>query len=208
MTSRQRVMPMVGLGASRWMALGGVIGPVAFVGAWATGAVLTSVEYSVATDAISRLAAVGSDVRWLMTAGFIIFGVGLMAFATALRCRLDGWAWAAAGATGAIALVVAAAPLDRSDNVSTLHGIAAAAGYVALVATPLLAARPLRRCGHELLALSGSVCGALAIVALAISAAPAPTGLFQRTGLTLVDAWIVATSVVILRGAEFDRPAP
>ena len=59
----------------RVAALGGIVGPVGFVGAWIASAAITSMPYSSIDDAISRLAAVGADTRWLMTAGMVTFGV-------------------------------------------------------------------------------------------------------------------------------------
>ena len=133
-------------------ALGGVIGPAAFIGAWTIGAAVTTNEYSSIDDAISRLAAVGADTRALMTAGFVTFGVALPVYASALRRVVGGTAWMAAAATGIATLAVAATPLDHSATVDTWHGIAAGIGYVTLAATPLLAARPLAQHGHRALA--------------------------------------------------------
>ena len=63
-------------GDTRWLALGGVIGPVAFVGSWAIlGA--TTPGYSPVNGAISDLAAVDASSRAPMTAGFVVFGLGL-----------------------------------------------------------------------------------------------------------------------------------
>ena len=50
-----------------------------------------------------------------------------------------------AAMTGVATLAVAAAPLDHSDAIDTLHGACATFGYVTLAATPLLAARPLEQ---------------------------------------------------------------
>ena len=78
--------------------LGGVIGPAGFIGAWVIGAAATSAPYSSIDDAISRLAAVGSDTRWLMTAGFVTFGLSLPVYAWALRSTVHGRAWITATA--------------------------------------------------------------------------------------------------------------
>ena len=118
------------------MALTGVAGPLAFISAWTLGAVGTGMDYSSIDDAISRLAAMGADTRWLMTAGFVVFGISLPVFGGALRRTLTGGAWLAAVLTGLATLGVAATPLDRSAAVDTLHGIFATAGYVSLVAVP------------------------------------------------------------------------
>lgn len=184
----------------RTAALGGVIGPAAFIGAWVIGAAATSAPYSSIDDAISRLAAVGSDVRWLMTAGFVTFGLSLPVYAWALRSTVSGRAWITATATGLATLAVAAAPLDRSDMVDRLHGIFAGVGYLTLAATPLLAASPLLAMGHRRLARSGVAAGLVSTIALALTATGLPTGLFQRVGLTVSDAWIIATALAISRG--------
>lgn len=184
----------------RTAALGGVIGPAGFIGAWAVGAAITSAPYSSIDDAISRLAAVGSDARWLMTAGFVTFGVSLPVYAWALRSTVPGRAWITATATGLATLAVAATPLDRSDTVDRLHAVFAGIGYLTLAATPLLAARPLLAMGHRRLARTGIAAGVTSALALAATTSGLPTGLFQRVGLTVSDAWIIATAVAITRG--------
>ena len=184
----------------RTAALGGVIGPAGFIGAWVIGAAVTSVPSSSIDDAISRLAAVGSDTRWLMTAGFVTFGVSLPVYAWALRSTVPGRAWITATATGLATLAVAATPLDRSNTVDRLHSIFAGIGYLTLAATPLLAASPLRAMGHHRLARFGIAAGLTSATALALTTTGLPTGLFQRVGLTVSDAWIVASALAISRG--------
>ena len=184
----------------RTAALGGVIGPAGFIGAWAIGAAATSAPYSSIDDAISRLAAVGSDTRWLMTAGFVTFGLSLPVYAWALRSSVPGRAWIAATSTGLATLAVAATPLDRSNTVDRLHGTFAGVGYLTLAATALLAAPPLFAMGHRRLARSGIAAGLVSAIALSLSATDLPTGVFQRVGLTVSDAWIIATALAIRRG--------
>jgi hypothetical protein len=184
----------------RTAALGGAVGPAAFIGAWTIGAAVTTVEYSSIDDAISRLAAVGADTRALMTAGFITFGVALPVYAWALRRVVGGAAWITAAATGIATLAVAATPLDRSATVDTWHGVAAGIGYVTLAATPLLAARPLSQIGHRTLAAAGVVAGAVSAISLVLTTTGLPTGLFQRLGLTASDIWIAASGLAIAGG--------
>src|SRR4051794_31795517 len=112
--------------------LAGVIGPAAFIGAWATGAAVTARDYSSVHDAISRLASVRADTRPLMTAGFVIFGVALPVYASALRRAIGGSAWITAAATGIATLAVAATPLDWNHTVDHLHGVVAGIGYVTI----------------------------------------------------------------------------
>jgi len=198
--------------ASRAIALGGVIGPVAFIGAWLTGGLITDVDYSPVDDAISRLAAVGADTRPLMTVGFAVFGIAIMAFASVLRSAAPvGPAWISIMATGLATLWVAATPLDRSDSVDSLHGLAATVGYATLVASPLLAAAPLRQAGNVTVANAGVAVAVVSAVSLAISGLVDANGLFQRIGLTVVDLWLVALALLVttarLETAPTEPPA-
>ena len=192
--------------AVRIAAVGGVIGPAAFIGAWMVGSAVTAREYSPIDDAISRLAAVGADSRPLMTAGFIGFGVCLPVYASALRRVVGGAAWLTAAATGVATLAVSATPLDRSSAVDTWHGLFAGLGYVTLAATPLLAVRALLQQGHSGLAGLGVVAGAISGISLVLTTSSLPTGLFQRLGLTAADLWI-ATSALAIAGGKL-RPTP
>jgi hypothetical protein len=181
----------------RAAALGGIIGPAAFIGAWVSGGVLTTRDYSPIDDAISRLAAIGNNTRPLMTAGFIGFGLALPVYAGALRRVVDGPAWMAAAATGVAMLGVAATPLEHSKTIDALHAVAAGIGYATLAATPLLAARPLARQGHRVLATAGIIAGSVSATCLALTPSNLPTGLFQRVGLTTTDLWIAACAAAI-----------
>ena len=181
----------------RLLAVGGVAGPAAFVGAWAVlGA--TRQDYSPAHDAISRLAALGAPTRTAMTVGLVGYGVGVVVYAVALRDAVRGWAWAAAALSGAATFGVAAFPLGPPGN-DIAHGTFATTAYAAVAATPLLAAGPMS-------ARSGPGWGPMSRAAAALSAglllgttAGPWTGLFQRLGLTVADLWIVASAVDLLR---------
>lgn len=178
-------------------ALGGVIGPVAFVAAWSILGARTS-GYSPTEDAISKLAASGAPTQAAMTAGFVVFGTGLPFFASALRRSLPGPAWALAAATGAATLGVAATPLG-SGAPDSLHGAFAAVGYATLAAVPLLAARPLAARGRRRWAMWSVVAGATSAAFLAATVLGPRHGLFQRAGLTVTDVWVVAFAVDMLR---------
>jgi len=193
-------------GSTRW-ALGGLLGPAAFLGAWITGAFVTDVDYSPIDDPISRLAAVDAPTRPLMTAGFIGFGLGVSAFAVALRRRVPGPAWIAASTSAVATVLVAATPLDRSDTVDRLHGLFAGAGYIGLALTPLLAAPHLVRAGRRGLGLAGFGAGAVSAGALVLSLAGPSTGLFQRLGLTAGDVWIMSAAASMLIGRRWPSDA-
>ena len=160
--------------------------------------------YDPTVDAISRLAADGAPDQGWMTAGFVAFGVGVPCFGLALRDALDGPAWATAVATGVCTLGVAALPLDGWAG-DTAHGVAAGFGYLTLAATPLLAAGPLTRRGHRRAALASRLAGGASLVALALTPFVERSGLAQRVGLTLGDAWLVAAGLAILSG-RYRRP--
>lgn len=181
------------------------MGPVGFVSAWLLGGWVAG-GYSPVDDAISRLAADGADTRWLMTAGFVAFGVGVPLFGLALRRAMPGRAWLAAVVTGLATLGVALTPLDVSGTVDALHGVAAGTGYVALAALPLLSVRPLRALGRTQAASASLVLGLLVATALLLTPLPATNGLAQRAGLTLGDLWIVLAARAILTHHLPPRP--
>ncbi len=181
-------------------AVGGVVGPAAFVAAWVVGSA-TKVDYSVVDDAISRLAAVDAGTKPLMTAGFLAFGIGVPIYATALRRALGGLAGAAAAATGLATIALAAVPLDRSRTVDNWHGAVAGVAYLALAGTPLLARGPLRERGHRRMAALSGLAAVVTATSLALSLTGLPTGLFQRIGLTAGDLWIMGSAAAIMLGA-------
>ena len=155
--------------------------------------------YSPVDDAISRLAATGAPDRNAMTAGLVAFGVGLPIYGVALRSALPGPAWICATTTGVATLGVAAFPLG-SPTRDAIHGLFAGIGYASLAATPLAAAGPLARLGSRHWARSAVGAGAVSAVSLLATVAGPASGLFQRIGLTVTDAWVVASAVEILRG--------
>ena len=175
------------------LAVGGVIGPVAFAATWAIlGA--TTRGYSPISDAISDLAATHAPKRAAMTLAFVVFGVGVIAFGFALRAAGAGPAWMSAVATACFTLAVAATPLGGPTR-DVVHGAFASLGYITLIGVPLLAARPVARAGHTGWARYAVATAIIAGTGLLASAAGPAHGLFQRIGLTTGDAWLVATAL-------------
>ncbi len=199
----------VAAGRAGRLAIGGLLGPAAFVSAWTAGSIQSrSRGYSAVSDAISRLAAVGAPTRPLMTAGFVGFGLAVPVYAVALERWLPtraGAAAAAAAVSGVATLAVAALPLDHSASVDRWHGIAAGIGYIGLAATPLLAAPALAREGHTAAARASWAAGLASSACLVATLAGSAHGLFQRLGLTVGDVWIAASAVAILRGRPGGR---
>jgi len=190
------------MNAKRTLALGGIVGPAGFITAWSIlGA--RKPGYNPIEDHISRLAAQGVAERPGMTAGFVAFGLGVPLYALALRHSPTGKAWMAAAATGIATLGVAAFPLDGPAG-DGAHALAAGVGYATLAATPLLAARPLARAGLKKASALSWGAGIMSAACLVGTTVGPATGLLQRAGLGIGDAWIVASAVALIRrGGEW-----
>lgn len=183
-------------------ALCGVAGPAAFVGAWLVGGLLRD-GYDPLEQAISQLAREGTSDRALMTAGLVAFGVLVPVWAVVLgRVLGSGAVRAAVVVAGLATLAVAALPLTREPGgeQDLLHALSAATGYVAMAATPLLAAAPLGRRGH-LIAASVSIAVGLVSAACLVGtvALTSGSGGLQRAGLGVVDVWHVVAALWVLK---------
>jgi hypothetical protein len=180
------------------LAIGGVIGPLAFVTTWVVAGRVAP-GYSPVGDAISDLAATHASTRVAMTLGFVAFGIGVIAFGLALRGAGAGAAWISAVATAGFTLAVAATPLGEPTR-DVAHGTFAALGYITLVGVPLLSARTFAAAARVGWARYSGATAALAATCLLASAAGPAHGLFQRVGLTVGDAWLViVASHLVLR---------
>ena len=179
---------------SKWRALGGVGGPVVFVGAWSIlGA--TRAGYSPIHDPISRLAAVDAPTRAAMTAAFLAYGVGVSLYAGELRAALPGGSAVAAATTAAAIAGIAATPLG-SPLGGAPHATCAAVAYTALALLPIAGGRTLAHQGRRGASLVSVALGIASGTSLLASVVVSQwTGVFQRIGLTLGDLWIVATAV-------------
>ncbi len=189
---------------TRVLAVGGIVGPAAFVGTWAMAGAATS-GYSLVSNAISDLAAVDASTRVAMTTALVVDGLGIIAFGLACRDVVDGPAWIAAVVTGVGTLGVAASPL-RGWTGDQVHAGFAAVSYVATSALPILAAGPLARSGRPTWARASVAAGVISAVALLASTAGPAHGLFQRLGLTVADVWI-ATAAAAIVTRRFPNPA-
>ncbi len=181
----------------RFAAVGGVVGPVAFVGAWSLAG-LSADHYSAVHNAISELAEIGAPTRAAMTAGFVVFGLAVPVYSQALRAALGGPAWIAALATGVATLGVAAVPL-RPPGTVPLHAVLAGFGYATLAATPLLASLRFARGERRAWANASRIAGVASGACLVATIAGPAHGLFQRLGLGIGDVWIVATAIEMIR---------
>lgn len=178
----------------------GIAGPAAFVGAWAVAGSIKA-GYSPIGDTISRLAERGAETAPLMSAGFVGFGLLMPIFARELGRSLSSpTVRAAVTASGLATLVVAGVPVTAEGGTTgdSVHYAAAAVAYTANVVAPFLAGRQMpswrqRRISEGIaLGIAAALVGSVVFEDV--------TGLLQRTGLTLFDAWAVAMAVRGLRG--------
>jgi hypothetical protein len=196
------------MGSDRAGAVCGVLAPSAFVSAWVVGG-LSFDGYDPLVDAISRLAAEDAPTQPLMTAGFVAFGLLIPVWARTLGARLDSTALrGVVTVAGLTTLAVAFFPLTAEGGTTqdALHAVTAGTGYVAMVATPLVAAPLLRRRGSGRAAAASLAVGLVSAAALVGTLAigedgQVGSGALQRLGLTVVDAWHVVAASAVLGGA-------
>jgi hypothetical membrane protein len=195
----------------RLIAAAGVIGPCVFIADWAIlGA--RAKNYSPVSDAISELARMHAPTRPAMTAGFLVFAAALPTYAVALRRSLPGQAWKFAAANGVATLGVATFSLGTPTS-GDIHGAFAGLAYASLAATPIAASVALRRHGNkrnEALARTSIATGLVCAAALLASVVGPDHvhGLLQRVGLTIGDAWIIASAISMMRDSDAtSRPA-
>ncbi|HEX2040003.1 MAG TPA: DUF998 domain-containing protein [Acidimicrobiales bacterium] len=176
------------------MAVGGVIGPIAFVLAWAVLGEVTD-GFSHRHDAISDLAADGASTQPAMTAALLVLGVGMVLFGNALRTALRPLAGTAAVVAGIADIGVAAFPVGA--GVDRIHGDVATVAYIATVATPLLAVRPYAARGRRAQAGFAAVAALVTLACVIGMRYGSDFGLWQRVGLTASHLWIAVTALTI-----------
>lgn len=193
----------------------GVVGPLAFGLAALVGGTLVD-GYSHRTRFVSELAARGSDARPLMTAGFLVYGAGLVVLAWCLRRR---WVAATAlavlvGLSGLGTFVAgvgscdAGCPTDGARSFSQqVHDAASVPTFLLWAAVAILAAWRYRGTRY------GTVSAVLAAVQLAaipvlgaMSQADGnpPDGLVQRIDLVAAGLWVAVTALAV---RSHDEPA-
>ncbi len=194
-------------GLQQVAALGLVVGPVAFVAAWAVAGAATE-GYSPIDEAISRLAAVDAPQRNVMTLGFVAYGAYLLAAVPVLRRSSIGRCWPAVAVNALATWAVAALPLDRSSGIDAAHGRGRRRW-----ATPRW--RPPRpwppgpspgRVGARRHRVVGGRGGHRRLLALTVVVDA--NGLAQRVGLGIGDVWLAVVGVALAGGhlVRAERP--
>jgi hypothetical protein len=215
------------VGGFRLRAACGVLGPLAFTGAWVAGSLRQS-GYSMAEVQLSGLAAADARDPGIMIAGFVVLGGCATPFASAVEEALGGRARAGPAprlirASGA---AMVAAGLLRRDRMlldppaaavvaswhNQLHDLVSAVAYGAAIVGPLLLARRLASV-PDLAALRwpllASGLATAAAMALFVSPGLAPwAGITQRVLVTIPLAGMAAVACRLLAvgGAAGRRP--
>ncbi len=174
----------------------GIAGPIAFVGGWLVNGLRTD-GYDPLSDAISQLAREGAPTRAAMTACFVAFGVLVPVWAKTVSEELAVPALRPVVTVAGLAtLGVALLPLSREGGGTqdVLHAVAAGTGYLAMAATPFVAATGLRGPAR----LASTAVGLVSAGALVGTLVVDGSGGLQRLGLTVVDAWHVVVAALVL----------
>ena len=189
--------------ADRLLRAGLIVGPTAFISAWALSGAITP-GYSPIRDHISDLAAVHAPTRALMNAGFMAFAVSVGAAALPARRFLGTPAAVVLGANVVLTIGIALAPLGKSPEGDRAHAVVAGLGYLALAAMAPSAARTLAKRSRRLGVISVGV-GVASLACLGLSLLRPEPGLWQRTGLATTDAWLIAMGLLAVTSSTRDR---
>lgn len=208
----------VGSGATSWSpraivaaGVSGALAPVVFVTTVLVAGAITP-GYSPIEGAISELFAAGAPTSALVTLGMLGFGLLAMPLVFALlQVPEGGMRWTALALTvdavGAGSLVLFpcsnGCPGPSASTGDLLHLLVAGVAYVGHLAAPLLATYELQPEGaYAWLRRLAFVLGIPALIVFGVWATGvtgAYGGLAQRVFTMLVDVWIVALALVVVR---------
>lgn len=188
-------------------------GPVLFAVAWLVAGPLQD-AYSPRREDVSALAAMDAQVPGVMIAGFLAFGIGVLALGVGLRRTVDGGRWAR---TASILLVVAGlgilvAGLSRNDCSTELpecrmlieagqvswhhhlHDGISALVFLVFVAAQLVAARAFTRdkawSDLRLYSIVSGIATFALLVLFASAAVENSNGLVERVFLAAPMVWV------------------
>lgn len=186
--------------ADRVRCAGLIVGPAAFISAWLASGAMTP-GYSPTRDHISDLAAIGAPTRTLMNLGFTAFTIAVGAATLPARRFLGTPATVVLGANVAMTMGIMLAPLGRSADGDRAHAIVAGLGYLALAAAAPSAAPTLGKRSRGLAMASVGV-GAASMACLGLSLIRPESGFWQRAGITVTDAWMIAMGARIANNSR------
>jgi hypothetical membrane protein len=186
-------------GVAWWTLVSAGAAPVLLAGGWTIAARRQPAGYSSVRDTISSLAARGATDRWIMTAALAGVGVAYAVSAAGLApVRRVGRVALALGGVGTV--LVAAFPQPAAGN-SVAHTVAAALGFIALGAWPVLATDRASR--NVLLHRGASVVATVASFGLllwfVLEIHGSHRGLAERSAALVEALWPLAVVVVARR---------
>jgi hypothetical membrane protein len=192
-------------------ATAGVVGPVLFTAAWVIASLIQA-GYPATQIQISGLAAAGARDPWIMIGGFLVLGLSLIAFGSALREELGGARLAGTGPLlmQAAGVLTIAAGLLRRDHVlltsgpeswhNHAHNAVSAVLYVLLGLIPVVLAWRLRSepgwRPMPALLVAATLISALTLVLFVSNAAKSWDGTLQRLGVTIPLAALAALAAM------------
>lgn len=186
----------------RLRSAGLIVGPAAFISAWVASGLATP-GYSPTRDHISDLAAIGAPTRTLMNLGFTAFTISVAAATLPARRFLGTPATVVLGANVVLTLGIMLAPLGRSAEGDRAHAIVAGLGYLALAAAAPSAAPTLAKRSRRL-ALASIGVGVASMACLGLSLVRPESGLWQRAGITVTDAWMIGMGLLAVTSPTGD----
>lgn len=204
-------------------------GPVLFTVAWLVAGTLQP-DYSPRREDVSALAAMDAHLPGVMIAGFLAFGIGVLALGVGLRRTVDGGRWAAAASTLLMlaGLGIVGAGLSRNDCSTELpkcrmlieagqvswhhhlHDGISALVFLAFVAAQLVAARAFTRDkAWSDLRLYSTVSGIATFALLVLFASAAvvnSNGFVERVFLAAPTVWVGVLGLRLVRlGGPLNR---
>ena len=177
-----------------------LVGVASLTAAWVVGGIVTP-GFDPVRLSISQLQRDGTTTSAVVTAAFVAFSVGALAFAG----LLPRWPRVALTLAGLATLGAAASPLAeiRGGRQDAVHLAFGATGYLCLSLLPLLTARHLHGTARGTAVLAGAVTSACL---LGTVPADAVSGALQRIGFLTGHLWLASRAVAVLRGpAEIDQ---
>lgn len=187
----------------RILSAGLIVGPIAFISAWAVSGAITP-GYSPIRDHISDLAAIDAPTRAVMNFGFGAFALSVGAAALPARRYLGAPAAAMLGANVVLTIGIALAPLGRSPEGDRAHAVVAGLGYLALAAMAPSAAPTLAKRSRRLGLASVGV-GVASLACLGLSLVRPESGFWQRAGIATTDAWLITMGLLAVTRPARDR---
>lgn len=216
-TTLARKVDFARLAREQWPYLCGIL-TLPVITLFIFAATLVSPGYSHVTDTISHLGGKGSPYPWIANAGIFLYGMLVLALAGGMVRHFAASAWGKAlgsllGINGASAIFAAVfetawgeAPLEASVLGSSVHEVAARAGFVALAFAMVLFPAKVRKQpqwrGAERALQALAVCAVIFGLLFLFNAFPGYSGVVQRAFFAVCGVWLEVVALQMLRARE------